>query len=71
MRTRSKKNRGLVTRTIVYRHRRHPAGKPQQITIDVRRDEQIDTGHAAAIVALRTGTPLTDVIIIHIREPDR
>lgn len=71
MRTRSKKNRGLVTRTIAYRHRQHPAGKPQQIKVEVRRDEQIDTGYAAAIVAVRTGTPLTDVIIIDIREPDR
>lgn len=47
------------------------SARPQQIKVDVRCDEQIDTDYAAAIVAVRTGTPLADVIIIDIREPDQ
>lgn len=68
-RTRSRKRRGLVTRRIVYGHRQRPDSRPRELKVDVRRGEQIDTDYAAAMVAVRTGTPLTEVRIIDIREP--
>jgi hypothetical protein len=69
-RMRSKRSRGLVTRRIVYRNRRRQDSQPQEVKIDVRCGESVDTDYAAAIVAVRTGTPLVDVMIIEIREPD-
>ncbi|MGB6162365.1 MAG: hypothetical protein WCF33_23340 [Pseudonocardiaceae bacterium] len=40
--------------------------------MSVRRGEVVDAGYAAAVVAVRTGMPLTDVIIIAISaEPSR
>lgn len=69
-RTKSKRSRGLVTRRIVYRNRKHSEGRPQEVKIDVRRGERVDTDYAAAMVAVRTGTPLADVTIIEVREPE-
>lgn len=66
-RTKSKKSRGLVTRRIVYRNRQHPGDRPQEVKIDVRRGERVDNDYAAAMVAVRTGTPLADVAILEIR----
>ncbi|MCA1706929.1 MAG: hypothetical protein LC808_28165 [Actinobacteria bacterium] len=66
-RTRSKKSRGMVTRCIVYRNRRYSGNRPQELKIDVRRGERVDNDYAAAMVAVRTGTPLADVTILEIR----
>lgn len=67
--TRSKRKRGLVTRRIVYRNRRRPDARPQEMKVDIRPDESVDADYAAAMVAVRTGTPLADVTIIEVREP--
>lgn len=66
--TRKRKSRGLVTKVIVYRDARHPDSRPQEVTIDVRRDEVINMDHRAATVAVRTGTPLSEVRIIEVRD---
>ena len=65
-RTKSKAARGLVTRTIIYRDRRRPHSHDQQLNVDIRSDEVIDLDYAAAMVAVRTALPLTDVHIIKI-----
>jgi hypothetical protein len=69
-RARSKKSRGLATRRIVYRNRQRRDDRPQEVTIDVPPGNSVDTDYAAATVAVRTGTPLADVTIIEIRQPD-
>jgi hypothetical protein len=64
--TRSKTKRGLVSQRIVYRDRLRPHQRPQELTIDVRHGEVLDADHAAAIVAVRTGTSLRTVSIVAI-----
>lgn len=66
--TRNEKNRGLVTKVIVYRDHRHPDSPSREVIVDVRRDEVLDGDYAAATVAVRTGTPLNDVRIIEVRD---
>ena len=66
--TRSKASRGLVTRRIVYRDRKHPHDRPRELKVDLPRGEVLDTDYAAAMVAAGTTTPLTDVLIIAIEQ---
>ena len=66
--TRKKKNRDLVTKVIVYRDGRHSGSPPRELTVDVRRDETLDTDYAAAMVAVRAGLPLSEVRIIEVRD---
>lgn len=65
--TRKKKTQALVTKIITYRDGRHPASSPPlSLTVDVHRDEVLDADYLAAVVAVRTGTPLTQVRIIEV-----
>jgi len=66
--TKSKKNRGLTTKVIVYRDRRYPDGRPRNLKVDVRQDDVLDNDHVSPMVAVRTGTPLPQVQILKIRE---
>ena len=61
-----KRNRGLVTKRIVYLDRRHPHERPQEITADFRHSDVIDDDYAAAVVAVRTSIPLNQVKIVKI-----
>lgn len=54
----------------MYLDRKRPHDQPRELKVDVRRGEVIDDDYAAAMVATRTTTPLTDVKIIKITEPD-
>jgi hypothetical protein len=56
----------LGTRRIVFTNRKRPHERPQEIKVDVRRDERIDEDYAAAMVANRTSVPLADVKIVRI-----
>lgn len=69
--TKSKSSRGLVTKRIVYRNRQRPHDRPQELRIDVRRDEIVDTDHAAVMVAVRTSVSLNNVKIVEISGVDR
>lgn len=64
---RNKKNQGLVTKIVTYRVSGCSQHRMQEVRIDVRRGEIVDTDYAAAMVALRTGTALRDVRIVEIR----
>lgn len=64
--TRSKSSRGLVTRRIVFTNRKRPRDRPQEMEVDVRRNETIDKDYAAAMVATRTSMALADVKIVEI-----
>jgi hypothetical protein len=64
--TKSKKSRGLATRSIVYKSSQHPHDRHRELKVDVPRGEIMDSGYAAAMVAVRTGIPLADVNIIKI-----
>ena len=66
--TKSKTRRGIRTKVIHYRDRRNPAARPQKLKVDMRRDEHLDPEHAAAMVAARTGAPLSDVAITAITD---
>jgi len=65
-RTKSKRAGGLVTRRIVYGNRLCPHDRPQELRVDVRRGELIDTDYAAAMVAVRTSLSLHNVKIFAI-----
>lgn len=65
-RAKSKTSRGLETRHIVYGNRRRPHDRPQELKVDVRRDDVMDIDYAAAMVAVRTPIPLADVMIIKV-----
>lgn len=65
-RTKSKAARGLVTRTIVYRDRKRPQGRNQELKVDVRLEEIMEEDYAIAMVAVRTGLSLTHVHIVRI-----
>lgn len=65
-RTKSKAQRGLVTRRIVYTNRKRPHDRHQELKVDVRTGTIIDLDYAAGIVAVRTPLPLADVKIIRI-----
>ncbi len=64
--TKSKKNRGLTTKIIVYKSNKRPHDRPQELKVDVPRGELIDASYAAAMVAVRTSLPLTEVNIVTI-----
>ncbi len=64
--TKSKKNRGLTTRSIAHKSNKRPQDRPRELTVDVPRGEIIDASYAAAMVAVRTSIPLTEVNIITI-----
>jgi hypothetical protein len=66
--TKRRTSRRLVTRRLVYKNHKRPHDRPQELKVDVPRDEVIDTDYAAAMVAARTTTPLADVKIIKIAE---
>lgn len=68
-RPKSKADRGLETRTIVYGDRRRPHAQHQELKVDVRHGEVIDDDYAAAMVAARTTTPLADVRVIKVTGP--
>lgn len=61
---RKKKNRCLVTWRIVYRDRRNPYQRPQEITAEMRHGHLVDNDFAAAVVAVHTSIPLHAVQII-------
>ena len=65
-RTKSKATRGLITRTIVYRDRKRPYGRNQELKVDVRLGEIIEEDYAIAMVAVRAGLSLTHVHIVRI-----
>ncbi len=65
-RTKSKKSRGLATRSIVYKSNKRPHDRHRELKVDVPRGEIIDASYAAAMVAMRTGMPLADVNIVTI-----
>ncbi len=62
----SKAQRGLVTRRIVYASRRYPQARNQELTVDLRRGTVIDTHYARGLVAVRTPLPLDEVKIVRI-----
>jgi len=64
--TKSKAQRGLVTRRIVYVDRQRPHAQQCELKVDVRSGEIIDLDYAAALVAVRTPLPLANVKIIRI-----
>ncbi|MGH3942612.1 MAG: hypothetical protein ACRDTG_29115 [Pseudonocardiaceae bacterium] len=64
-RPKSKAARGLETWRIVYLDRRSHAPR-QEIKVDVRRGEVIDEDYTAAMVAARTTTALSDVVIVKV-----
>ena len=64
----SKDQRGLVTRRIVYASRQSPHARHQVLKVDVRSGTAIDMDFAAALVAVRTPLSLADIKIIKIEE---
>jgi hypothetical protein len=64
--TRSKVQRGLVTRRIVYANRKRPRDRNQELKVDIRNGTVLDMDYAAALVAVRTPLLLADVKIIKI-----
>jgi hypothetical protein len=64
--TKSKAQRRLVSRRIVYADRRRPHAPHNHLTVDVRNGTIIDMDYAVALVAVRTPLPLADVKIIKI-----
>lgn len=64
----SKAQRGLVTRRIVYANRRRPHDRHQELTVDIRNGEFVDDDYAAGMVAVRTTMALADVRIVRIEE---
>lgn len=64
--TKSKRSRGLVTKRIVFKNRNRPHDPSQELKVDLHRGERIEESYAAAMVAVRTSTPLADVIIVEI-----
>ncbi|MGH3720202.1 MAG: hypothetical protein ACRDRI_15430 [Pseudonocardiaceae bacterium] len=62
----SKAQRGLVTRRIVYASHQRPHARHQELKVDVRRETLIDLDYAAALVAVRTPLPLADIKILRI-----
>ncbi len=60
----SKKNRGLIARRIVYTSAQRPQDRPRELIVDVPCGEVMDADYAAAMVAVRTGMPLVEVIIV-------
>ncbi len=68
--TKSKKSRGLATRSIAYQSNKRPHDRPLELKVDVPRGEIIDASYAAAMVAVRTGMPLAEVNIVKIAEVD-
>lgn len=62
----SKASRGLVTKSIVYASHARPHVRPLSVKVDVRHGETLDEDQAAAMVAVRTPTPLADVRIIRV-----
>ena len=66
------KSTRLVTRSIAYRSTQRPHGRSEELTVNVPYREVIDTGYAAAVIAVWTGMPLTEVIIVRISaQPSR
>jgi hypothetical protein len=66
--TKSKAQRGLVTRRIVYASRQRPHARYQVLKVDVRNGTAIDMEYAAALVAVRTPLSLADIKIVRIEE---
>ena len=66
--TKSRADRGLVTRRIVYKDRKRPHDRPRELKVDVPRREVIDTDYATAMVAVRTTMPLADIKIVKVAE---
>ena len=64
--TKSKAQRGLVTRRIVYANRKRPHDRNHELKVDVRSGTIIDLDYAAALVAVRTPMFLADMKIIRI-----
>ncbi len=62
----SKKSRGLTTRSIAYKSNKRPHDWLLELTVDVPRGETVNASYAAAMVAVRTGMPLDDVSIVKI-----
>lgn len=60
---------GVVARRIAYRSTQRPHDRPEELTVNMPHGEVIDTGYAAAVVAVRTGMPLTEMIIVRISAP--
>jgi hypothetical protein len=63
---RSKKDKWLTTRNIVYKSSQHPHDRHRELKVNVPRGEIMDADYAAAMVAVRTGMPLADVNIVKI-----
>lgn len=66
--TKSKAQRGLVTRRIVYASRLRPNARHQVLKVDVRSGTVMDMDFAAALVAVRTPLSLADIEIVRIEE---
>ncbi|MBV9143550.1 MAG: hypothetical protein JO115_21995 [Pseudonocardiales bacterium] len=66
--TKSKAQRGLVTRRIVYASRQRPNARHQVLKVDVRSGTVMDMDFAAALVAVRTPLSLADIKFVRIEE---
>jgi ribosomal protein L20A (L18A) len=69
----SKKSGGLVTGSIEYKSNTRPHDRARELKVDIPRGEIMDANYAAAMVAARTGMPLTEVDIVKITQikPDQ
>lgn len=66
---RKPKSTELIARSITYRSTQRPHDRPEELTVNVPYGEAIDTGYAAAVVAVRTGMSLAEVTIVTISTP--
>jgi hypothetical protein len=59
-----------VARRIVHTSTKRPHDRPRELTVDIPHGEVMDADYAAAMVAVRTGMPLAEVIIVTIAGVD-
>jgi hypothetical protein len=62
----TRRRRRLVAKSITYTSTQRPHDRPRELTVNITPGEVMDTGYAAAIVAVRTGMPLAEVSILTI-----
>lgn len=66
----SRKKRGLVARRIAYTRTKHPHDRIRELTVHVAYREVMDADYAAAMMAVRTGMPLAEVITVTVAGVD-
>lgn len=62
----TRRRRRFVAKTITYTSTQRPHDRPRELTVSMTPGEVMDTGYAAAMVAVRTGMPLAEVSILTI-----